>query len=369
VKPVLLWDAGPGEIRAGLIEDGVLVEFRLIRLRRGERALLAAGERYTARILQKLGNGNALVNLGVEAEVILSPALSLPEGLLLAVTMVRAPIPEPGRWKRARVRPDPDGEVGLEPGWQFSAEPWELFLQRHAPLVEAILCADAGAAHEVSQLLGANAPPIRIDPAAIEEVDFESLIDQAVTGEFPTTGGTISVERTRAMTMIDVDGVGAPLALNLAAAAVLPALLRRFDIGGPIGVDFLTLKSRAERTQVDAALAQASANLGPHERTALNGFGFCQIIRPRPGPSVMELLCGVTPGKLSTETQAIHLLRAAGRSQGFGARQLVARPAIIDLIRTWPEEVGALRSSLGTVIELVPDPSVSGYGHVHVVQN
>ena len=106
--------------------------------------------------------------------------------------------------------------------------------------------------------------------------------------------------------------------------------------------------------------------LGPHERTAINGFGFCQIVRRRSGPSVPEILCGTRRAQLSDESRAIALLREAGRSVGVGPRQLVAPPAVIDFIKSWPEETTALRSSLGAEILLLPDESAKGYGHVHV---
>ena len=101
----------------------------------------------------------------------------------------------------------------------------------------------------------------------------------------------------------------------------------------------------------------------------MNGFGFVQIIRPRSGPSIPELLCTTTPGRLSLESRAVALLREARRSTGHGKRQLVAPPAVIDLIRQWGAELASLKKSLGTEIELVADPSAFGYGHVHVSQS
>jgi ribonuclease G len=372
VKPRLLWDAGPGEIRAGLIHDDDLTAFRLIRLRRRETAVLAVGEHYTAQIISRMGDGQALVSLGVslgvETQAILRPCPPLTDGARLAVEMVRAPIPEPGRWKRALVRPADGLTPQAEPCWHFSAEPWERFLQQHAPLVEAILCPTAGVANEVQSLLGPSAPPVSVDPGAIEDADFDALMEQAAAGEFPIDGGTLTIERTRAMTVIDVDGTTSAVALNLAAARAIPKLLHLLDIGGPVGIDFVSMRNRADRLAVDQALREAAACLGTYEKTAINGFGFCQMIRPRTGPSVPELLCGITPGQLSRESRAIALLRIAGRSQGTGTRRLVAPPAIIDLIRAWPEEIAALKFQLGTAIELVPDASASGYGYVHVDQ-
>jgi Ribonuclease E/G family len=365
----LLWDAGPGEIRTGLVENSTLTEFRIIRLRRGERALLAAGEHYTARIKNRLGQGKALVTLGGDHDAILQPAPKVPDGTLLAVAMTRSPVPEPGRWKLPMVRPAPDVTALAEPGWHFSAEPWEIFPRKMAGSVHEFICKDAASANELrNQILPPASPPVRIDAAAIADADFGSLIDQSVSGEFAIDGGMLTIERTRAMTMIDIDGSGDALALNLSAAREIPKLLRLLDIGGQIGIDFLSVADRPARQAVDAELAQACAILGQHERTAANGFGFVQIVRPRTGPSIPETVCGTFTGRLSLESRAIALLRDAGRSVGHGTRQLVSQPAIIDLIRRWPEETMALQSALGVKIELVSDPAAIGYGHVHVSQ-
>ena len=95
----LLWDAGPGEIRAGIIEDGILVEFRLIRLRRNDAMVQAAGERYTARIVSHTGNGQVMVDLGAGQMAMLKNCPAISDGSLIEVEMVRGPYPEPGNWK------------------------------------------------------------------------------------------------------------------------------------------------------------------------------------------------------------------------------------------------------------------------------
>ena len=89
----LLWDAGPGEMRAGLVEDGKLAEFRIIRQRR-QMALYAACEFYTARIVEQMGRGRAKVTLGGVQDAILEQAHGLPEGTLLSVEMTA--ITDPG---------------------------------------------------------------------------------------------------------------------------------------------------------------------------------------------------------------------------------------------------------------------------------
>jgi hypothetical protein len=364
VNRILLWDPGPGEIRAGLCEDGVLLEFRIVRQRR-QQAPYAAGEIYTARLIRRDRPGRALVDIGGGREAILQPVPRLSEGGLLAVEMSRAPVPEPGRWKLPLVRPASAHAPLREPCWHSGNEPWVQALRTMAAGADAVICPDARSASEARCQLCVMATPVRIDPAAIAAADFDSLIDAAVTGEFAIPGGALWIERTRAMTMIDIDGSGDPLALNLAAAREVPRLARLLDIGGPIGIDFVSMPTGKARKMVDAALADAAGVLGPHERTATNGFGFAQLVRPRRGPSIPELLCGTRVGRLSLESRAIALLRATGRSRGHGPRRVIAPPAVIELIRQWPEETAALRNSLGVEIELVADPAATGYGQVH----
>jgi ribonuclease G len=369
MKRELLWDAGPGEIRAGIVEEDVLVEFRIIRLRRNESIVQAAGERYTARIVSRTGNGQVMVDLGAGHMAMLKNCPAVSDGSLIEVEMVRGPYPEPGNWKLPVVAPLADyAPLQSDAAWHFSAEPWELFLQATAPMVSAIICPDVAVAGDVRRTLDDQAPDIRINREQIQEADFVNLIDSAVSGSVPLPNGMLMIERTRAMTMIDIDGNVDGLTLNLQAAVEIPRFLRLFDITGPIGIDFVSVVSKEARQQILAAFDDAARALGPHERTAINGFGFCQIIRRRTGPSVSEIICGTRRAQMSDESLAIALLRDAGRSIGVGPRQLVARPAIIDLIKSWPEETGALRSSLGVDIVLLPDENAKGYGHVHVAQ-
>jgi hypothetical protein len=369
VKRELLWGAGPGEIRTGLLEDGQLAEFRLIRLRRNEQMLLAAGERYTARLLSRTRNGQAMVDIGGGQMAVLRNPPLLPEGTLLEVEMARGPYAEPGNWKLPAVRYLPDIKPQYDqPAWHFSGEPWELFLRNMAPHVHKVICPDVTALGEVRQLFGMDAPEIAVDPESIEAQDFDSLIEQAVSGVFPLPDGALCIERTRAMTMIDIDGSVDGETLNMQAAREIPRLLRLLDISGQVGIDFVAMESKSARQAVVSTLDEAAGRLGAFERTAINGFGFCQIVRRKTGPSVSEILCGTRRAVLSDESRAIALLREAGRSTGVGPRRLVAPPAIIDLIKKWPEETAALRFSLGVEIELVSDPVAIGYGHVHVSQ-
>lgn len=348
----LIWDPAPGEVRAVLLEEGLPVELHLIRTCHAQ-PTAQAGERQAARIVSKLGNGRALVQLETGEQALLHPVPQKPEGAQVDIEITRPRLPEPGRWKRAIARPAEDGVPALNP------------VARLLERADEIVCRDAASAN----LLVGHAAPVIVDPQAVDEADIDALLDAARSGLFDFEGGQLSIERTRAMTVIDVDGTAAPADLNRAAARAIPRALRLFGISGPVGVDFVSMASRADRQSVDAVLEAQCAALGAHERTAINGYGFCQIIRPRPAASIPEMLCGTTPGRLSVETQALMLLREAVRSAGFGARCIMALPAVINLLRAWPDALAQVARQTGADVKLVSDARVAGYGHVHVAQS
>ena len=76
----------------------------------------------------------------------------------------------------------------------------------------------------------------------------------------------------------------------------------------------------------------------------MNGFGFAQIIRPRSGPSIPELLCTTTPGRLSPESRAVALLREAGVA--FTTEVLVGH--IAQAIAHRADELGCAGIVMGT---------------------
>ena len=98
---------------------------------------------------------------------------------------------------------------------------------------------------------------------------------------------SFGVSPTPAMTLIDVDGTLPPADLAAAGAEAAARAILRHDIGGSIGIDLPTVAGKAQRQRigelVDAILPQ------PFERTAVNGFGFLQIVRPRRRASLFEL--------------------------------------------------------------------------------
>ena len=352
MKRILLWDTSPGEIRLMLHEDGRLVELRLIRLL--DTVPQLPGSTMQVRLGAKIGARRALVHYqGGEGEI--SPVPDCSEGSWLTAELIRAPFPEPGRRKRAVFRQAEAREFGIG---AYILSQW--------PELAAIVCAGPMESAHIRSVLGDLCPEIQIDKAAIDDAQSDIWCERGVTGEFVIEGGLLSIERTRAMTMIDIDGFGAAHLVNLAAARAIPWLLRLYGIGGQVGIDFLASANKAERAEIDAELGKACVPLGQHERTAVSGFGFAQLVLTRPGPSVMETACGTGWKTPSVETQALTLLRDAARSQGVGARELIANADIIAQIERWPTLLKELRNSLGCAVTVRCDSSQNGYGYVHV---
>jgi hypothetical protein len=149
------------------------------------------------------------------------------------------------------------------------------------------------------------------------------------------------------MTVIDVDGEVAPPELALRGAAAAAQAIRRCDIGGSIGIDLPTLPDKRARQAaaeaLDAVLPQ------PFERTAVNGFGFLQIVRRRVRPSLMELLQS-DPVRAS----ALALLRRLEREPLPGPDRVTAPAAVARLIASRPDWTAELARRRGRAIRIEP---------------
>jgi hypothetical protein len=160
------------------------------------------------------------------------------------------------------------------------------------------------------------------------------------------------------MTLIDVDGNLPPAELAVAGARAAAAAIRRHGIGGSIGIDLPTLGSRDQRQAAAAALDAVLPQ--PFERTAVNGFGFLQVVRKRERASIAEIVQGDPVG-----AAARALLRRAERAGGSGKRTLTAAPAVIARIERNPEWIALLARRCGVAIALRSEPSLGlGAGHV-----
>ncbi len=218
----------------------------------------------------------------------------------------------------------------------IGTEPWKRPLARLAsdPAVEPPT--------ETVQELLFPAPHDRL-----AEAGWEDLVDEARSGLIAFPGGGLRISVTPAMTLIDVDGTLPVSELAMAGAIASARAIRRHGIAGSIGIDLPTVPGKAARVAIDQAIDAELVK--PFERTATNGFGFVQIIRPRRHASLFELALDRSP----FEARAL-LRRASGMS---GAVTLSANPAVVAAIR--PDWVAALERQIGGTVTLRADPSLA----------
>ena len=193
-----------------------------------------------------------------------------------------------------------------------------------------------------------DAPPLA-DGREGRIVAWDDLLEEARSGIVPFNGGELRIEPTAAMTTIDIDGWLEPPQLAQVAAWAAARAIRRLDIGGSIGIDFPTVSGKETRREIDNILEQFLPR--PFEKTAINGFGFVQIVRPRLRPSLIEL----AQDRAAFEARAL-LRRAAFEPPG--AKRLVAHPALIAALETTPAWVDQLARQVGGGVGLRSDASL-----------
>lgn len=194
------------------------------------------------------------------------------------------------------------------------------------------------------------APQPRPDPQRrFALAGWDDLIDEARSGTSHFLGGTLHLSVTPAMTLIDVDGRLPPDNLLESAARGIVAAILRFDISGNIGVDFPTVADKAARLNAARIIDELLPR--PFERTAINGFGFLQIVRPRHRPSLLELALD------RPAFEARNLLRRAGEQ--IGAVTLTAHPAVIARIDERPDWRELLARQIGGAVSLQADATLA----------
>ncbi len=313
-----LYEDGIGEARAALVDHGTIIEARIEAPEDGPRL----GAVLEARLGRVRPDRRAALSLpdGTPALLDHAPA-GVSEGARLLVEVTRQVIPERGKPRPLMAKLAADG---AEP------DPGPSLLDR---------------------ISASGDPVVRLlphMPDALEQAGWSELLDEAAGGEILFPEGRLLVTPTPAMTLIDVDGQAPPAPLAIAGAAAAAHAILRMDIGGSIGIDLPTLPDRAGRLAaakaIDAILPQ------PFERTAVNGFGFLQIVRRRLRPSLPERLLADPEG-----AAARALLRRAERSSGPGTRLLIAHPRVIARIEARGDWLRALESRCGAPIALQAD--------------
>lgn len=106
-------------------------------------------------------------------------------------------------------------------------------------------------------------------------------------------GGSLVIDRTEALTVIDVNGGerGNPLATNLDACLEIARQLRLRNVGGIVVVDFVNMARAGDREAVIQRLSSAVADdpVATHVY-GMSRLGLVEVTRARRGPPLADLL-------------------------------------------------------------------------------
>ncbi len=314
-----------------MVEDGCIVELHIQR-----ELYRALGECGTGRIDRKAPSGTYVIT-DDGAELLVRSKVGAAEGAGVGFEVTREAIAEPGRLKPAEARLIdvlPETQADKDGFWR-------------------------------NRLSAMNADMLIAKPVG-------DALDAAIAGVSQIGDVVVSFQRTKAGLVFDVDGIGDPLAINRVAAAEIARLLRLYQVGGMVMIDFVSVESKGSRMDVAKAFDAASASdQRPFERSAINGYGLMQVVRARPRPSVLDQLFGTNIAALSDETQALRLLRDAARSSGFGRRVITASTRVATLLQSqrWQSFRAHCERLTGAPMDIIADENLTGYGHVHVSQS
>lgn len=313
--PEWLIERGIGETRCALVDRGEILEARV-----ELEGLAPSGTVLEARLISAGSGGrNAIARDEAGVEYLLPKGgRNHSEGAIVTIEVTRQAVPTNEAWKRplATITDQPPATAPALSG-------------RELPF-----------------------------PAAVDELGaagWNDLLEEARSGLVRFAGGELSLSPTPAMTLIDVDGSLPPEELALKGAAEAAKAIRRLDIGGSIGIDLPTSGSKMTRQSAARAIDEILPK--PFERTAVNGFGFVQLVRPRVRASLVELV----QDPASFEARALLRRTAFERA---GRKRLVAHPSMIAVLEAHREWLAQVARQTGGEIQLRPDaalPMSGGY--------
>jgi Ribonuclease G/E len=316
-------DGAIGETRVGVLRAGRVVGLRLLRWSdAGRRARL--GEVYVARVrsIDRVRRG-AFLDLGLKEDAGFLPldsngraragaaARALREGEALTVSIVR------------------------EAAWG------------KGPVAQLLLEPAAGG----PRLLAAAEGEAALREPAPANAAVRSLLDEAFEAALArqaplANGGVLSLERTSALTVVDVDAGARPgggdveryvRQLNIDAAREAAVQLRLRGLGGLCVIDFVHMRREESRKAVEAALREALREEAPQAQMGrISKLGLLELSRPQTTRPLQNVLLD-GEGRPTVETAALAALRALEREAGAARGRMVRLRAPAAVAR-WLQE-------------------------------
>jgi len=315
-------DAAIGETREVLVRQGRPIALRIARWSdEGRRARW--GEAYCARVtmIDRRRRG-AFIDLGLKQD----------QGFL--------PLDSEGRVRLRDKKP-----VDLREGQGIIVSVSREGARSKNPVVELLETGhDGEAPHRVAQH-ASDEHLLLTRPTEVEvRGKIDALIEDMLSRTAPIAGGgVLTIEPTAALVSIDVDagaraGSGDPerfaLDLNLAAAQEAAHQVRLRNLGGVIALDFVSMRAKAHRAQLEQAVRAAFAD-DPWgvQFGELSRFGVFELARQQHYQPLHEQMRDADGG-LSAETLALMALRAIEReARASTGRQIAC--TVSDAVKAW----------------------------------
>lgn len=299
----------PGETRYALMAEETVLE---IAHRRDIE--VQPGAVYHGRIKAPVpGTGAFFVDYGEALPGVLYVKSPPPEGGAIAVTVTVPPRPGKGaELKAVKSVMTPGAKLPLLAA--PAPEPVADWMARYGASIRAIICQPLREVARVRALLDADAlvESHSADADLFAVFGVDEAIEAALRPEVKLpSGGSIIVEHTRALTVIDVNSGGSdPARANFEAMAAVALELRRRNVAGHILIDVIPTKARASLPRLLTKALAADPN--PAQVVGLTSLGLLEMTRRRTGLSLAEAL--TDKGEFSAATIAYRALRAVVRA-------------------------------------------------------
>ena len=203
---------------------------------------------------------------------------------------------------------------------------WENDIRTHAPdLVGNVMAHD-------------NTTPL------FEESGMEDALDELLSRHVPLEGGgSIVIDHTEAMTVIDVNSQGATgldkgdealQRINKKACRAIARQIRARNLAGMIVIDFISIKNKGVLKRLCETMRSDCRKAGVDHVDVLGMTpgGLMEMTRKRTSPSVIEMLCTPSHIEQSPVTIGASLLRGLTQQTGAGKPEIIAPQNVLDAL-------------------------------------